>query len=333
MKRIMKISITVPTYNQGPFIADCLESIRIQTHQDLEVVIQDSLSNDETQKICENYAARDGRFKYYREKDSGQSDAINRGLNRADGALWTWICSDDFYSNSHSIEALVSMLKNVARDPKVIGCFGNAQFVTEKGEIQREYVQIRRDIEKRDFQLDWPLSQPASILYLSGVKKIGGVKEHLHLGMDLDLFLRLLQEDKKLVYVPEMIANVRLQPESKSVKYEKKTAENALMLIKEHFGSTGDLSKSAYHLELQRILEETWSRKLDSGLSRIPVLKSFIRGTQSSLHELTKEDSKLNRPHHILFRNMWRPYQMVKNLVRRCVRKAREIRTKFNLLA
>ena len=97
------LSIVVPTFNQGQYIADCLNSICNQSYENIEVIIQDSLSDDETESICTAAAIADSRVKYFREKDSGQSDAINRGLRRSSGAAWTWICSDDFYLNDHCL--------------------------------------------------------------------------------------------------------------------------------------------------------------------------------------------------------------------------------------
>jgi glycosyltransferase involved in cell wall biosynthesis len=67
----MQLSIVIPTYNQGQFIADCIESIVNQSFKDLEVIIQDSMSSDETERICKEYAKRDSRIQYFREKDSG----------------------------------------------------------------------------------------------------------------------------------------------------------------------------------------------------------------------------------------------------------------------
>jgi glycosyltransferase involved in cell wall biosynthesis len=322
----MKVSITVPTYNQGPFIAECLESIRVQSYKNFEVIIQDSESKDDTQVICESYVRQDGRFRYYREKDAGQSDAINRGLNRSTGDLWTWVCSDDYYANPNAIEELVTSLQNTSKI-NAVGAFGKAQFVTEKSDFVGEYSQLDRDIRRLDFKLTWPLSQPSSVLKLAEVKQIGGVKEELHLGMDLDLFIRLLEHDKELIYVPTMVASVRLQPDSKSVKYVKKTAENALALVKLHFGDTGSLSSSAYARELHRIEVSNWTFKLDAFLNRAPGVEKTRRG----LHELMREDSQLTGLHYDILRSIWKIYHFFKIGIKRCVRWVWTIYTKIRL--
>src|SRR5208337_241637 len=103
----MKVSIVVPTLNQGKYLTECLESIYTQTYRDMEVIIQDSLSNDGTEAVRNKYTQMDPRFRYCREEDSGQSDAINRGLAKSSGELCTWICSDDRYNNSLAVARLV----------------------------------------------------------------------------------------------------------------------------------------------------------------------------------------------------------------------------------
>src|SRR4051812_44387931 len=120
----MKLSIVVPTLNQGCFIEECLLSIQKQTYRDFEVIIQDSLSTDETESVCKKFIDQDPRFSYFRERDSGQSDAINRGMNRSTGQLWTWLCSDDYFAEMSALEVLVKRIQDEPKDSKkVVGVF------------------------------------------------------------------------------------------------------------------------------------------------------------------------------------------------------------------
>jgi glycosyltransferase involved in cell wall biosynthesis len=256
----MQLSIVIPTYNQGQFIADCIESIVNQSFKDLEVIIQDSMSSDETERICKEYAKRDSRIQYFREKDSGQSDAINRGLKRSTGKYWTWICSDDRFSNLTCLEKLVQAIET--KNPKeYVGVFGKAAFISEAGDFVGNYQSLSKDLVVKDFQLTWPLSQPSSILVCERVKEVGGVVESLHLGMDLDLFLKMLTGNYKFLFVDHLVADVRMQDNSKSIKYRKATALNALSLVIAYFGSIGDLKNSDYFKELTYTSDKAEVRK------------------------------------------------------------------------
>jgi|GEM_PF-3638206 hypothetical protein len=247
----MKVSIVVPTFNQGKYIKECLESIYTQKYRDIEVIIQDSLSNDGTEAICDKYTQMDPRFRYCREKDLGQSDAINRGLAKCSGKLWTWICSDDRYNNSQAIAKLVDAFKRgCASDAGAVGAFGRACFMDEDGKITGPYPQMNTHIEREDLQMDWPLSQPSSILLRQRVLDVGGVVTEFHLAMDLDLFIKMLEGGRRLVYLDHPVADVRVQPHSKSVKQHIATAVTAMYIVQEHFGSIGNPSKSAYAKQL-----------------------------------------------------------------------------------
>lgn len=266
------VSIVIPTYNQGPYIEDCLRSIANQSYRNIEIIIQDSESNDQTQEVCLRYQNQDSRFKYFREKDKGQSDAINRGLARSSGVYWTWICSDDRYHVNDAITSLVAGFSKTSFFKKTYGVFGNAYYMTEEGESMGEYPCVGRPVYKADFQENWPFSQPASLLLRERVVRVGGVVVDLHLGMDLDLFIKMLDGGGCFKYVPQGIADVRVQLNSKSVRYRQATAVNALQVVEKHFGTIGNPYGSAYAREMLesvgnnegwKYLRESYGKHLD----------------------------------------------------------------------
>jgi len=242
------LSITIPTRNQGSFILECLNSIKNQTFTDFEVHIQDGLSDDNTQEICEAFCLKDSRFFYRRQADEGQSDAINLGLSHSRGKFWTWICSDDFYYSEECLEELINEFeKQLKLDAKLVGVYGQAVMVSEASELVGPFSEeFRVTLGASDFQHNWPFAQPSSIYLLSRVLEVGGVDKTLNLGMDLDLFLKMLEGGRVFMGVSVVVAAVRLQPNSKSVKLRKQTAWNALQIIQRHFSSIGEVRSSHY---------------------------------------------------------------------------------------
>lgn len=258
------LSIIIPTYNQGPFIEDCLKSILSQSFKDYEVIIQDSNSTDETESICKKYIKKDPRVKYFREKDEGQSDAINRGLGKSSGDFWTWICSDDrYHANPDALKNMIEHLySKISESSKIVGVYGNAFYMSEKGEVLNEYGNFKSDLKAIDFKHSWPLSQPSSILLTSRVREVNCVDKNLFLGMDLDLFIKMLKDDNQFTYLDIDVVDIRLQENSKSVKYQKDTAINALMIVKKHFGDIGNIHLSAYFKGLLHHADKKEVRKL-----------------------------------------------------------------------
>lgn len=104
-----KISIITPSYNQGKFIEETIRSVLLQNYPNLEYIIVDGKSNDETQKIIEKY--RPWFSKVIIEPDNGAADAIRKGMEIATGEWFNWINSDDWLlPNSLSLLAYLANL-------------------------------------------------------------------------------------------------------------------------------------------------------------------------------------------------------------------------------
>ena len=88
------VSIITPSYNQAKYIRETIESVLNQDYPNIEYIVIDGGSTDETLEILEEYK---GKLTYISEKDDGQSDAINKGFKMAKGDILAWINSDDKY--------------------------------------------------------------------------------------------------------------------------------------------------------------------------------------------------------------------------------------------
>lgn len=124
-----KISIVIPSYNKGKFIEETLTSIISQKYTNLEVIIQDGGSNDNTLEIIKKYVKKYPYIIWESKKDKGQTDAINKGFKRATGEILTFINADDIY--------LPGVLKAVGvyfgKHPNTLWLVGKGKTVDEKG--------------------------------------------------------------------------------------------------------------------------------------------------------------------------------------------------------
>lgn len=106
----MKISIIVPNRNYAKYLPDCLDSIAMQTYQNIEVLLADGNSDDNSIEILESYSAKYG-WKIYSREDKGQVDAISRGLELATGDIQCWLNSDDFFLSNKALEKVVNLFQ------------------------------------------------------------------------------------------------------------------------------------------------------------------------------------------------------------------------------
>src|SRR5262245_66496307 len=91
----LQVSIVTPSYNQGKFIKATIDSVLGQDYPQIEHLVMDGGSTDETGEILRQY--RDSRLQWVAEPDNGQSSALNKGLLCADGEILAYLNSDDLY--------------------------------------------------------------------------------------------------------------------------------------------------------------------------------------------------------------------------------------------
>ncbi len=123
------VSIIIPVYNCGPYLAQCLDSVLSQTYANLEVIVVDDGSTDSSLEICRSYQLRDGRIKLFHKENGGQSSARNRGLDECSGDFIMFIDSDDYVS-PRMVESLYRRIMEDGSDLALC----NASYLYEDGE-------------------------------------------------------------------------------------------------------------------------------------------------------------------------------------------------------
>ena len=102
------VSIIIPSFNQADFIEQTIQSVLKQDYNNIEILVIDGMSTDKTIEILEKYK---NHIFYIHEYDSGQSDAINKGLKIAKGEIISWLNSDDLYVSRSAISKIVQKFK------------------------------------------------------------------------------------------------------------------------------------------------------------------------------------------------------------------------------
>lgn len=106
----MRISIIVPVYNIVDYVSYCVESLIIQDYQDLEIILVDDGSKDQSSKVCDEWLRRDSRVKVIHKSNGGLSSARNAGLDVATGEYVLFIDGDDYLANG-AVSALVAIVE------------------------------------------------------------------------------------------------------------------------------------------------------------------------------------------------------------------------------
>lgn len=187
---IPKISIIVPSLNQGQYLRQCINSILSQRYSNLELIVIDGGSQDRSVDIISEYS--DSIDYWVSEPDSGQSNAINKGFKRATGTLVAWLNSDDYYLPN----AFADVLATYKSCPDASFYFGNGFRVDANGKKKERFFERDQFFFDRNvllYGLNYIL-QPSTFISARYLQKINYLDESLHYGMDSDLWMRLSKE-------------------------------------------------------------------------------------------------------------------------------------------
>lgn len=135
-KEYPKVSIGLPVYNGENFISEAIESVLAQTMTDFEIIITDNASTDNTQRICEEYAARDSRIKYFRnEQNLGAAPNFNYAFELSKGEYFKWLAHDDIIAPTF----LQKCSEVLDTDPSVVLVFPRTNVINSAGSVIKEY--------------------------------------------------------------------------------------------------------------------------------------------------------------------------------------------------
>ena len=227
----MKISVITPSLNQGRFIEKTIWSVLNQKGNfDVEYIIIDGKSNDNTLDIIRKH---ENRLIWISEKDSGQSDAINKGLEMASGDLLAWLNSDDIYEPG----ALAEVAERYKEQP-FKWCFGNCRNIDEHDHEIRKFITKYKMFDCRHFSYRRLLSrnfipQPSVFFTRQVYRETGPLNLNCHFTMDYEYWLRIGKKYSPL-YVDRFLAGFRWHNDSKCSRNYKKAAYEAYLLSKKY---------------------------------------------------------------------------------------------------
>jgi glycosyltransferase involved in cell wall biosynthesis len=205
---LVLISIVTPSLNQGRFIERTLLSVLDQGIPDLELLVFDGASHDETLDVLRAYSSR---CTWVSEPDAGQASAINKGLAVARGDIIGWLNSDDVYRPG----ALKRVIDFFETNPQVDLVYGNADFIAEDDSLIEPYYTEPWDPSRlRDVCF---VCQPAAFFRRTVVERFGLLNEQLHYCMDYEYWLRMSVAGVNVGYIQECLAGSRLYATNKTL--------------------------------------------------------------------------------------------------------------------
>jgi glycosyltransferase involved in cell wall biosynthesis len=255
------ISIVTPSFNQAQYLEQTINSVLNQNYPNLEYIIVDGGSTDGSVDIIKNY---EKHLKFWiSEKDKGQANAINIGLQYCTGKIFNWLNSDDYLASG-----ALTNIANAFDDNEVHAVAGQTIYFGESG--FQDPIQLAK-LTSRNLLL-WKQGvrfiQPGLWMNRSLIEPCGGIDESFHYAFDWDLVIRYLFKFPRVKYLSVPLVYFRLHENSKTVS-----------------------SLSKFHNEEEQIIEKYKSFEAWQSLGRV----GQFRQNRSMWNQRLSEIAKMRR--------------------------------------
>ncbi len=203
-----RITIVTPSFNQGKFLEQTIQSVLGQNYPTLDYIIMDGGSTDQSVSIIKKY---ESHLSYWQsKKDDGQSAAINEGFQRGRGEIMGWINSDDYY-----LPGTLHRIASILDSTKAQWLAGNGLTVDEsRHRASMSHISERSQTAHLPF-FDF-IIQPSTFWTRSAWEKVGILDSSLHYAFDWDWFIRAEKEKVEQIFLDAPLSYYRVHDQHKT---------------------------------------------------------------------------------------------------------------------
>ncbi|QOZ48641.1 glycosyltransferase [Bradyrhizobium sp. CCBAU 53340] len=220
-----KVTVVVPSFNQGGYLEAALSSIAAQDVP-TEIIVMDGGSTDNSLAILRKWSHRLAHWQSC--TDDGQAAAINDGVSRGSAPYVCWLNSDDMLECG-GLRLLVEALE---ANPLAPAAYGNVLNLASSGAHRKVWVQ---SFSERKLSIRCIISQPGTLIRRASWEAVGGVDAKLSFAMDYDLWWRLYRSFGPLVHVPQVTAINRMHSQTKTRNNRVAHYAEAIAVVRRHY--------------------------------------------------------------------------------------------------
>ncbi|WP_441229153.1 glycosyltransferase [Tardiphaga sp. 215_C5_N2_1] len=221
------VSIVMPTRNQGRFIRASIDSVLSQDYANIELLVMDGASTDNTVEILKSYG---DRIRWISERDKGQTDAINRGMGLLSGEVLAYLNSDDILLPD-TIKKVVGYFND---HPECDLVYGDADYIDVDGKITGPYATADYSLDR--LMSDCCICQPAAFWRRRIAERVGPFDASLQTAMDYEYWLRIATSGGVIYHTIDKLAQSRLHEDAKTLAMRGKIFEEIFEICRKHGG-------------------------------------------------------------------------------------------------
>jgi glycosyltransferase involved in cell wall biosynthesis len=199
----MKTTIITVCYNSAATIRDTFESVLNQNYYDIDYIVVDGNSNDETVLIIKEYEQKfKGKMRWISENDKGLYDAMNKGIKMAYGEIIGILNSDDYYASNN----VLSLVINAIKEKNIDSCYGNLLYIKNN-----KPYRYWRSGQQKSFKFGWMPPHPSLFVKRSVYEKYGYFRLDCGYAADYELMLRFFEKIHISTYwINELFVKMRV---------------------------------------------------------------------------------------------------------------------------
>ncbi|MCX6057206.1 MAG: glycosyltransferase family 2 protein [Chloroflexi bacterium] len=259
MPNLPLVSIITPSFNQACFLEATIQSVLGQDYARVEYIIIDGGSTDGSVDVIKKYKSR--LAWWVSEQDQGQTDAINKGFNRATGEILAWLNSDDTY-NAGAISAAV---KYLTENPAVAMVYSDCDFINEQGDVIGKFNSAQTDIRRlREGYVHIP--QQSMFFRAKYWRELGPLDPSFYFAMDYDLWTRIAARAPLKYLAGQTWANFRLHMSGKTTSADDRCWPEMLRVHYREGGSFFSVIVAKYYL--RKIIGPLWKWRIKQNKER-----------------------------------------------------------------
>ena len=247
------VSIITPSFNQARYLEATIQSVLEQDYPRIEYIIVDGGSSDGSVDVIKKYA---GRLAWWvSEQDKGQTDAINKGFNRASGEILAWLNSDDTY-NPGAVSAAV---KYLTENPDVAMVYADCNYINEQGGVIGKFNSAQTDHRRlREGYVHIP--QQTMFFRANYWQELGPLDPSFYFAMDYDLWTRIASRAPIKYLAGQAWANFRIHTSGKTTSADDRCWPEMLRVHYRDGGGFFSIIVAKYYL--RKIIGPLWKRRI-----------------------------------------------------------------------